>query len=72
MCPHRVLVLIGTFGTLLNSAYMQAFLAILVVFVSIFLHLSCEPFHMNRSTGLLLHRLELGGLTLNFLTFWGG
>ena len=36
-------VLIRTFGTLLNSVYMQAFLAILVVFVSFFF--TCHASH---------------------------
>mgnify|MGYP001233192005 CR=1 FL=1 len=67
-----VVVLIGTLGTLLNSVYMQAFLALLVIFVSIFIHLSCEPFDVGDDSGRLLHRLELGALTMNFLTFWGG
>ena len=67
-----VVVLIGTLGTLLNSVNMQAFLAILVIFVSIFIHLTCEPFDVDEDSGRLLHRLELGALTMNFLTFWGG
>jgi hypothetical protein len=45
---------------------------LLVVFVSIVLHLVLQPFDISRPKTRLLHNLEFAGLTVCFLTFWGG
>jgi CRP-like cAMP-binding protein len=65
-------VIIGTFGTVIASPNLQAFLAILIIFISIILHLTAEPFDVTTPSGKLLHQVELAALTVNFLTFWSG
>jgi hypothetical protein len=73
-------VSISTFGTLTNSVDLQAFVAILLLFVSIVVHLVGEPFDISGTVGTtsknedgkMLHRLEFSALTVCWFTFWGG
>jgi CRP-like cAMP-binding protein len=66
-------VAIGTFGTIfVNSVHMQAYLALLVVFVSIVLHLGMEPFDTTHAPSLELHNLEFASLTVTWCTFFAG
>ena len=65
-------VIIGTFGTLMNSQFLQAFMALLIVFLALIAHLTGNPFDRTTKGGRLLHGLEFCALTLAFLTFWIG
>ena len=47
---------IGTFGTALGLVDLQAFMALLVVFFSIIVHLSFKPFDVGKAKYQLLHR----------------
>ena len=51
-------VLIGTFGTLMGSVDLQAFVAIAVVFIAIIVHLVGQPFDIETANGKRLHQLE--------------
>jgi hypothetical protein len=67
-----LVVMIGTFGTMMGAADLQLFLALFVIFISILVHLVGKPFDTNEPKSLLLHQLECAALTLCWLTFWGG
>ena len=71
---RKVLVVaIATFGTIfVNSVHMQAYLALLVVFLSIVLHLGMQPFDTAHRRSLELHNLEFAGLTVSWFTFFIG
>lgn len=65
--------------TIYTSTFAKSYLAILVIFFSLVVHLSFQPYVDNNnnddnkeSSGRLLHHLELGGLIICFLSFWGG
>ena len=66
------IVSISTFGTLLGVVDVQAFLGLLVVFLSIVAHLVGLPFDMNRPNTRMLHNLEFVALVTCWMTFWGG
>ena len=67
-----LVVFISAFGVLLNSAFLQAFIALLIVFLSMIAHLTGSPFDRETRRGKLLHSLEFSALTVAFLTFWAG
>jgi hypothetical protein len=67
-----MIVTIGTFGTLMGRVDLQAYVAILVVFISIVIHLVGKPFDTNRDDTKLLYVLEFMGLSVCWGTFWGG
>ena len=68
-----LLVAVSTFGTLMRTVDLQAYLALFIVFASIVAHLVGRPFDTEGSdTSLLLHQLEFGALAICFSTFWGG
>ena len=66
------IVAIGTFGTMFGAVDLQAFLALLVIFGSILLHLIFKPFDTSIKEMLLLHQLEFAALAFCWFTFWGG
>ena len=66
------MVAIGTFGALLRVVDLQAFLALLVVFVAIVTHLVGKPYDQSKPELKRLHDMEFGALTLCWCTFWGG
>ena len=67
-----MIVVVATFGTLLGSEFLQAFLALMIIFVSILAHLLGQPFDATTKAGRLLFRLEFVALTVAFFTFWTG
>ena len=70
------IVAIGTFGTFMGVVDLQAFIALLITFLSIITHLFGKPFDIENETkkkkGLLLHNLEFVALCVCWFTFWGG
>jgi hypothetical protein len=66
------IVAIGTFGTLMGVVDLQAFVALGIVFISIVLHLTFEPFDKSQRNSRLLHNLEFSALTICWCTFWAG
>ena len=66
------IVFIGTFGTLMGRTDLQAYVAILVVFISIVIHLVGKPFDTHKKDTKLLYVLEFLGLSVCFFTFWSG
>ena len=66
------IVAISTFGTLLGVVDIQAFLGLLVVFLSIVAHLVGLPFDLQKKNTVMLHHLEFVALTVCWMTFWGG
>ena len=66
------IVMIGTFGTFMGRVDLQAFVALLVVFFSIVVHLIGKPFDTEKKDTYLLYMLEFAGLSVCWLTFWGG
>ena len=66
------IVSISTFGTLLGVVDIQAFLGLLVVFLSIVAHLVGMPFDLQKENTKMLHHLEFVALTVCWMTFWGG
>ena len=67
-----LIVIIGTLGTVMGAVDLQAFLAMLVIFGSLLLHLTGKPFDISKPKLNLLHQLEVAALSLCWLTFWGG
>ena len=65
-----MIVVIGTFGTMMGVVDLQAFLALLVVFVSLMVHLAGQPFDVTKPKEKLLHQLECIALTFCWITFW--
>ena len=65
-------VCVGTFGTLWGVVDLQAFTALLIIFVSIVVHLVGKPFDVTIPNGRLLHNMEFAALTICWATFWGG
>ncbi len=65
-------VTIGTFGALLGVVDLQAFLALLIVFISIVTHLLGKPFDQGTPALKRLHDLEFVALCVCWCTFWGG
>ena len=65
-------VLIGTFGTLMGSVDLQAFVALATVFIAIIVHLVGQPFDITKPNGKRLHQLEFIALCVAWFTFWGG
>ena len=51
---------------------LQAFAALLLVFISLIVHLVGKPFDTSDPGGLVLHNLEFASLTICWVTFWGG
>merc|ERR1711865_920736 len=66
------IVAISTFGTLVGVVDIQAFLGLLVVFLSIVAHLVGMPFDLQKPNTKMLHHLEFVALTVCWMTFWGG
>jgi hypothetical protein len=66
------IVAIGTFGTLMGRVDLQAYVAILVVFISIVVHLVGKPFDTHKQDTKLLYVLEFMGLSVCWGTFWAG
>jgi hypothetical protein len=66
------IVMIGTFGTLMGRVDLQAYVALLVVFFSIVVHLVGKPFDTHQKDTKLLYVLEFLGLSVCWGTFWGG
>jgi hypothetical protein len=66
------LVAVGSFGTMWGAIDLQAFAALLLVFISLVVHLVGKPFDTSDAGGLLLHNLEFASLTICWITFWGG
>jgi len=64
------IVIVATFGTLMRAVDLQAFVALLVVFVSIITHLVGKPFDMNGEKSRMLHQLEFVSLACCWITFW--
>jgi hypothetical protein len=64
------IVTVATFGTLMRAVDLQAFVALLVVFVSIITHLVGKPFEMTDEKSQMLHQLEFVSLACCWLTFW--
>jgi hypothetical protein len=67
-----LIVIIGTLGTVMGAVDLQAFLAMLVIFGALLLHLTGKPFDTSKPKLNLLHQLEVAALSLCWLTFWGG
>ena len=67
-----LIVLIGSLGTVMGAVDLQAFLALILIFLALLLHLTGKPFDTSKPKMLLLHQLELGALSLCWFTFWGG
>ena len=66
------IVMIGTFGTLMGRVDLQAYVALLVIFFSIVIHLVGKPFNTEKEDTNLLYKLEFLGLSVCWGTFWGG
>merc|ERR1719183_3304279 len=58
------IVMIGTFGTLMGRVDLQAYVALLVVFFSIVVHLVGKPFDTHQKDTKLLYVLEFLGLSV--------
>ena len=56
----------------MGAVDLQAFLAMFVIFGSLLLHLTGQPFDLSNPKMVLLHQLEVAALSLSWLTFWGG
>ena len=70
---RKILVVsISTFGTLIGAVELQAFVALLCVFISIVVHLVGKPFDTSKKSTRVLHVLEFLSLSVCWFTFWGG
>ena len=67
-----MIVSIATFGTVMGSTDLQAFVALATVFIALVLHLIGKPFDVDQPNTRLLHYLECAALTICWFTFWGG
>lgn len=66
------LVAVGSFGVMWGAVDIQAFAALLVIFVSLVIHLVGKPFVNSDNRDEQLHNLEFASLIICWLTFWGG
>lgn len=66
------IVAVGTFGSFLPVIDLQAFAALMIIFVSLVCHLVGKPFDQTEKSMRRLHNLEFAALTIAFITFWGG
>ena len=67
-----MIVVIGTFGTLIGVVDLQIFLALGTIFAAIIIHLIGQPFDVSKKNTRALHQFEFFALTLCWCTFWGG
>lgn len=72
-----LIVMISSFGSLSGGVELQAYVAILLVFASIMVHLVGKPFTAGKEVAsspaqLVLHNLECVALCVCWCTFWGG
>jgi hypothetical protein len=67
-----LIVAISTFGTMMGVVYLPGFVALVVVFLSVVVHLIGRPFDTTETKTRLLHDLEFAALTVCWFTFWGG
>lgn len=72
-----IIVVIASFGSMSGGVELQAYIALLMVFVSLIMHLIFKPFTNTRATSAseaqrALHNLEFAALCLGWATFFGG
>lgn len=66
------IVMIGIFGSLMGRVDLQAYVALLVIFFSIVVHLVGKPFDTHQQHTNLLYILEFLGLSVCWGSFWAG